>query len=480
MTESLLLALFGGIAALVLTRWGGGLIRGVLLPDVAWVDSLADARVLAFTAAAVLLSGVLSGLAPVVQASRPDLAAALKAGTREGSYQRSRLRTTLLVAQAALSVILLVGAGLFVRSLRNVRSLDLGYAADRVLFVDMDLRGVGYTPEQEIALYERLYERLRVLPGVERATLSASTPFYSSIVPDIIIPPWDSLPTLPSGGPYVNAVGPDYFAVMGTRIARGRGFTDADRIGTPRVAIVSETMARVMWPGQDALGKCIKLSDSTSTPCSEVVGIAPDGHWRDIRPEPTMQFYVPLDQKQWSGPLRSLFVRPRGDPATIAAIIRREVQAEATRLPFVNVRLLQELVDPEIRPWRLGATMFGAFGALALLLAAVGLYSTIAYTVAQRTHELGVRVALGAQAADVVGLVVGQGVRVAAAGIALGAAIALAAGRAVQPLLYDVAPNDVAVFATVTLVLLAVAVVASLIPAWRAARVDPNVALRAD
>jgi predicted permease len=480
MTESLVLAALGGVAALLLAQWGGGLLRAVLLPDVAWVGGLGDARMVGFTATAVVLSGVLSGLAPVLQATRSDLAGALKAGTREGSYQRSRLRTTLLVAQAALSVVLLVGAGLFVRSLRNVRSLDLGYSADRVLFVDVDMRGLGYTPAEEVGLYERLHERLRTLPGVERASLAASTPFYSSIVPDMIIPPWDSLPTLPSGGPYLNAVSHDYFAVMGTRIARGRGFTEEDRLGAPRVAIVSETMARVMWPGQDALGKCIKLSDSATTPCSEVVGIAPDGHWRDIRREPAMQLYVPLEQKQWTGNLRALFLRPRGDRAVVAQQVRREVQAEAPKLPFVDVRLLQDLVDPEVRPWQLGATMFGVFGGLALLLAAVGLYGTIAYTVTQRTHELGVRVALGAQSTDVIRLVVGQGVRIAVVGIALGAGIALAGGRAVRALLFDISPNDVTVFATVTVVLLLVSVAASLIPAWRAARVDPNIALRAD
>jgi ABC-type antimicrobial peptide transport system permease subunit len=211
-----------------------------------------------------------------------------------------------------------------------------------------------------------------------------------------------------------------------------------------------------------------------------VVGVVEDARWREIRPEPAMQYYVPLAQRHWDGSLRELLVRPSGDPAVVADAVKREVLAEATRLHFTRARPLHEHLDPVMRPWRLGASMFTAFGALALALAAVGLYSVLAYTVAQRTQEMGIRVALGARTGDVLRLVVGEGLRVSAVGVAIGIAAALVAGRWVEALLYEVSAHDPAVIATIVAVLLLVAAAASLVPAWRATRVDPNVALRAE
>jgi len=479
--ESLLLALFGGVAGLLVAHWGGGGVRTVLLPDVAWSGTLADPRVLGFAALAALLTGALAGLAPALQASDPDLASALKAGAREGGFQRSRTRALLLVAQGALSAVLLVGAGLFVRSLHNVTSADLGFDPGRVLLVNVDLRRAGYTEEEALALYDRLHERVRALPGVARASLTTTVPFWSNINLDLRVPGLDSVPALPSGPPTFNAVSPEYFRTMGTAIVRGRGFTEGDRFGAPRVVVVNETMARVLWPGQNAIGKCIRVNASSDTvPCSEVLGIARDARWNEIRPEPAMQYYVPLAQRQWSGSLPELLVRPAGDPRTVADAVEREVLAEATRLSFVRVRPLQENLDEVVRPWRLGASMFTAFGALALVLAAVGLYSVLAYTVAQRTQEMGVRLALGARTADVLRLIVAEGLRVAAVGVGIGVAVALVAGRWVEGLLYEVSAHDPVVIGSIVGMLLLVAAAASLVPAMRATRVAPSVALRAD
>ena len=478
--ESVVLALLGGAAGFLVARWGEGLVRAVLLPDVAWPGALADPRVLAFTAGAALLTGLLAGLVPAAHASRPDLTGALKAGAREGSFQRSRTRTLLLVGQAALSLVLLAGAGLFVRSLRNVTHDDLGYDVERVLLVDLNPLPAGYTSEELPALYERAYERVRALPGVSGASLAITAPLYTRITVDVRVPGRDSSPTLPSGGPLLNGVTADYFRTVGTRIVRGRGFTEADRFGAPRVAVVNETMARVVWPGRNPLGQCMRVGDSDTIPCTTIVGVAQDTRWREIRPEPAMQYYVPLAQRQWDGPFRVLFVRSTGDPSAVVRAVRREVLAVATRLHFVEVQPLRDLVAPSVRPWRLGASLFTAFGALALVLAAVGLYGVLAYTVVQRTPEMGLRVALGASRANVLRLVVGEGLRVAAAGTVVGLVVALVAGRWVSSLLYGVSAHDPAVLALVSAALLLVAVAASVVPAWRATRVDPNVALRAE
>ena len=484
--EGVLLAALGGAAGLLVAHWGGSVVRKVLLPDIAWGASLADVRVLAFTAGAALLTGLLASVVPAVQAARADLTGALKAGAREGGGRRSRLRLALLVAQGAVSVVLLVGAGLFVRSLRNVTHTDYGYDPVAVLAVEMNLSGAGYTEAEQRAIYDRLHERVRALPGVASVSLSVLAPFRSRAVLDIKIPGLDSVPTLPSGGPMINVVTPDYFRTMGTRVVRGRGFTGDDRLGAPRVIVVNETMARVVWPRQNPIGKCVRVGDSDTIPCSEVVGVAEEARWGEVRRDPMMQYYAPLAQKQWDPSMRNLFVRPEGDAtdaasiAPIAAALRREALAAAPKLAFVRVRPLQDYLEPSLRPWRLGASVFGAFGLLALVIAAVGLYSVLAYTVAQRTHEIGVRIALGARLADVLRLVVGEGLRVTVVGMLIGLAVALVAGRRLEELLYEVSPRDPLVFAVVAGTLLVVAALASLLPAWRAARVDPNVALRVE
>ena len=481
LAESIVLALLGGAAAVLVASWGGDVVRSVLLPDIAWGSTLADPRVLAFTGAVALLTGLVAGLVPAVQASRPDLAAALKAGAREGGGQRSRTRSALLVAQAALSVVLLAGAGLFVRSLQAVSATDLGYDPQGVLFTDPSFAAVGYTNAEGAAIAERVHERARAMPGVALAARTSSLPFYSMSSTTITVPGLDSIPRLPASDmPLMTAVTPEYFATMGTRIVRGRGFTERDVAGAPRVLVVNGTMARLLWPGQDAIGKCVRLGDADSIPCTDVVGIAQETHWREIRPEPVMQYYVPFAQRQAESRATVVLVRPSGDPGAVADAMRRLVLEEAPKLSFVEVQPLAELVDPQLRPWRLGASLFTAFGLLALVIAAVGLYSVLAYLVAQRRHEIGVRLALGARTSDVLRLVIGEGVRVVAVGVAIGLAAALLAGRAIEGMLYGVRPHDPAVAIGVAVVLLVVAVAASFAPAWRASRVDPSTTLRAD
>ena len=475
-TESLLLAGLGALAGLVLAQWGGGALRALLLENVEWTNTFGDTRVLATTMAAALVAGLLTGLAPALHAGRGDIAAALKAGAREGTYQRSRTRVALLVMQGALSVVLLVGAGLFVRSLRNVRSLDLGYDGSRVSYVEPHMRGVKLDSIQSGELRRRLIDAATALPYVEAGSRTVTVPFWSSIMMDLHVAGIDSVDRL--GDFYFHAVSADYFKTMGTRIRRGRAFTPADTRNAPLVMVVSESMAKKLWPGQDAIGQCVKVGEDT-VPCTHVVGIAQDIKRESLSEDAGLQYYIPIDQRE-AGIGGGLFIRARGSATSYSEQIRRELQKAMPGASYVTVTPLDDVLGSQTRSWTLGATMFTVFGALALLVAAVGLYSVIAYNVAQRTHELGVRIALGARSPDVVRLVVGEGLRVSVMGIAIGTIVALAAARYVGPLLFGVSPRDPAVLTGVAAVLVVVAVLASVLPAWRASHVDPSVALRGD
>jgi predicted permease len=475
LTETLLLGGIGGVAGLLIAHWGGAVLHALFLPAGSDTTNLLDQRTLVFAAVAALFAGGLTGLAPVVQSRQPDLVDALKAGAREGTYRHSRARTVLLLSQGALSVVLLVGAGLFVRSLRNVEAIRLGYDVDPVLYVQPELRGARLTAEQRIALTQRLQQAAQSLPGVESASRAVSVPFWSTESRGLYVPGIDSVDRL--GRFTMQAGSPEYFQTMGTRIIKGRGITSDDRAGAPGVMLVSEGMAHTLWPGQDPLGKCVRINADTA-PCQTVVGVTENIKQNSLSDEPGFQYYISIDQHNPED--AALFVRFHGDATAQREAVRRALQPIMPGAGYVTVIGMREIIDPNLRSWRLGATMFLAFGAMALVLAAIGLYSVVAYDVAQRTHELGVRIALGARLGDVLRLVMGDGVRFAVIGVAMGSAIALAAGRWIGPLLFDVSPRDPLVFGAVTAVLICVAGLASMVPGLRAARVDPNVALRAE
>jgi predicted permease len=477
-TESILLATIGGLAALAVAQWGGAIVARELFPDAVWADSPVDGRIVAYTVVVTLFAALIAALVPAIQMSRPDVTSALKAGGRGGS-ERARTRNALLVLQAAFSVLLLVGAGLFVRSLRNVTSLDLGMDLERTLLATMDLKKLGLPLSEVNDLYTRMAERARAVPGVERAAVAVTAPSYHSYGTSLRIPGRDSLPNL--DGPYMNGVEPDYFAALGMRIVRGRAFTDDDVRAGNRVVVINETLARIGWPGHDPIGQCLKIGGDT-VPCTTVVGVAADSRRQNLIEDPNFHVHVPITQStQWMD-TRVLVVRTKGPrTAPLLSAIALAMQSTAPRLPYAFVRpLSQYRFDAELRPWRLGASMFGAFGVLALVLAAVGLYSVIAFSIARRTHELGVRMALGAQARDVVGMVLRQAVVLASIGAGAGVALALGGGRLIEPLLFHTSPRDPVVFGSVVAVILGISVVASLAPAIRATRVDPVTALRTE
>ncbi|MEO8635731.1 MAG: ABC transporter permease [Gemmatimonadales bacterium] len=475
LTESLLLAACGGVTGLLLSYWGGAILRGLFLPSASVATSVTDGRVLAFALAVTALAGGLTGLAPVLQTRRPNLAGELKAGIRDGGQRRSRLRTGLLLLQATLSVVLLIGAGLFVLSLRKVQATRLGFDVDPVLYINLNMRGVRLGDTGDAQLRERLVDAARVVPGVERATLGLTVPFWDTWVDNLFVSGIDSVERL--GSFTLQAGSPDYFATMGTRILQGRGFTAQDAVAAPRVAVVSQAMAQLLWPGRNAVGECMRVGADTM-PCTTVVGISEDAKQESLTSSSGGHYYLPIVQYHPEG--AALFVRMRQSATGAEEQLRRELQPLMPGDAYVTVTALKEIVGGQIQSWRLGATMFLAFGGLALVLAAIGLYSVIAYDVAQRTHELGVRIALGARVGDVMRLVVGDGLRIALLGVAIGGIIALWAGRWIAPLLYEQSPRDPLVFGAVTGVLLGVALLASAIPALRASRVNPNTALRSE
>jgi predicted permease len=342
-----------------------------------------------------------------------------------------------------------------------------------MLFVNTDFRGTRLSPVEREALQQRMRERARTLPGVAAVAATFATPYWASLVEDVFVPGRGSINHL--GALYLNRVSGDYFAATGTPIVRGRALTEADRTPPVTAAVVSETMARLVWPGQDAIGQCLK-QDADTMPCSHVVGITKDVRWGSLGDADRMQHYhpLPLDGRG------RIYVRTAGDPRRLAEPLRRELQALVPGTTFVTVLPLGATLDPVFRQWRLGATMFTLFGGLALVVAAIGLYGVIAYSVTQRLHEMGVRVALGAKTGDLLRLVVGEGIRVALLGIVLGGAGAFLAGKLIASLLFGVPARDPLTFGIVAAVLLLVATLASLVPAWRASRVDPNLALRAE
>ncbi len=483
LTESLLVALVAAAAALILGSWGGSVLRNTLIPDTIWQGAPIDAAVAIVATLVALAAGLLAGLVPAIQASRPELTDSLRGGAREGRSSRSRTRTALLVVQAALSVVLLVGAGLFIRSLRDVTSLDVGYDVNRVLYAwaRPNAEDVG-AAQQMRAQFPQAAAALAHLPAVQKVAEAENPPFWGISFAEMFLPGIDSVLKLgPFGGPTLDYVSPGYFATLGVPLLGGRTFTDADREGAEPVVVVNRTMADDYWPKGDALGSCFML-ERRDARCRRIVGIVGDARIMHMIEPPAPHFYVPLAQGV-SAPRTPGVILIRTAPGAQAAVEPAAMQALIAAFgPSARpiVRPMAAAFAGELRPWRLGAALFSVFGLLALLVAAVGIYSTMAYTVSQRTHEIGVRLALGARRAHVARLVVGQGVRVVAVGVLLGVGVALAMGRLVASLLYATTPHDPAVLAATALVLLLASVVACFVPAWRAARVDPMEALRGE
>jgi len=480
LVESVMLALVGGLAALAVAYWGGQVVRTVLLPDIYWPHSPLDGRVLVFTFAAALAAGVVAGLVPALQATRQNVVAVLRGGGLDGGRVNARARMLLLVGQAALSVVLLVGAGLFVKSVIHLQSLDMGFDPERLIVAMPEFDEDGISSEEQRAVFDAAAQRLRALPAVEEVAESGALPFYWSLATYFEIPGREEeLPTFSDGGPYIYPVTSDYLTATGIAIVRGRGFTAADNAGAPRVAVVGESMARAYWPDEDPIGTCVHINKDEG--CTEIIGIAESIARGSFTKSGSAQYYVPL--AQWPEAFSPQVLLLRADPRGVAALlpaVRREIEGVSPAVRYVSVQGFHELIDPQARSWELGATLFSAFGALALTIASVGLYGVLAFSVAQRRREIGLRSALGASSGGLVALVAGQATRLVVAGLLLGVTAALVAGPYIEPMLFQVDARDPTVFLFVTLVLVAVAVLAATVPSLRAARVHPLIALRQD
>jgi len=420
-------------------------------------------------------TALVAGLIPLLQI-RGTITAGLRAGAQYGSARRSWMHRGLLVAQTALSVVLLVGAGLFLRSLHRISSLDLGMDVRNVLAVNVDFTATGRSGRDRIVFFERALERVRALPGVQAASVSIQAPLKGARGGSFRLPGAERMVAAPSGAvPFGNDVSDGFFEATGMRIVRGRGFTSADRTGPP-VIVVNEALATLAWAGQSPIGECV-YADSPKDACTTVVGVVANARTFFLREEDRPWLYSPLAFDDVD--TRVLLVRvPAGRSDRMTGTVRRAVQELEPDVPYVDVSVLGDVLDPQMRPWRLGATLFTAFGVLAALLAALGLYAAVAYAVTQRTREIGVRLAIGARAASVVRLIVGDGLRIAVVGVALGVGMALVGSRWLADLLFETSPRDPMVVAVVAGGLIVLAVLASLAPAQRAAGVNPAVALR--
>lgn len=481
--ESLLLAGMGALTAVLVARFLGDAVHQTLLPDVAFTDTGIGPRLIVFTATATLVVGLVTGLVPAIQSVRTELAESLRSAGRTVSGGGSRTRVALLVAQAALSVVLLVGAGLFVRSLQEAQGLDLGFDAGRLTVVSLEWNESLPTDERT-RIYRTVRERVRRLPGVRAAALTYTVPFRSSIsLGQPRVPGLDSIPRHHNGGPYVNKVGAEYFEAMGLTIVEGRGIQSADDgEGAPPVAVVSESMARAIWPRGDALGTCMILGDEPDAPCTEVVGVVENHRRQDlVEDDPHFLYYVNQPHPEFRGPPQALMVRVAGaDPRRSLDAIREEAASISGLIRFVNADVMSDYIEPQMRSWKLGASMFTVFGLLALVVAAWGLYSTLAFDVALRTHEIGIRSALGADRLRIVGMILRRALWLVGTGTVVGLLVAAAAADFIQPILFRVSGRDPAIYSVVLVVLMAVAAVAGSVPAWKATRVDAREALQAD
>lgn len=477
--EGVVLASIAGGLGLIACAWGVGLLRGYVLPPTMAERFSTDARVFAIALATTALAALLSSLAPAVQVTRSDLTPVLKEGGRGSGFRRSRLRSGLVVAQVALSVMLVVGAGLFLKSLRNVLAIDIGYDREHLLMATVDPAAVGFTGVATGQAFEAMADAARTLPGIQSVAINNGEPFGWSMAEGLRIPGRDSLPRMSSGGPYVQRTTPGYFATMGLTIQRGRDFTASDRLAHPAVALIGQTMAKRYFPDADPIGQCLLLGKGQTT-CTEVIGVVRDGVRYSPREEPQAIYYVPLPPTSPETRHLTMFLRTRGPARLLAAEVRQRLQTAVAGLPYVEVRSVQELLEPRYRDFRLGASLFGVYALAALVMAGLGLYSVLTYAVRARTQELGIRLALGAAPAALVRLVVQDGLRLVVMGVGVGVAAAYAAGGALRALLYGVAPSDPLILGGSSMVLLATAMVASLLPARRAAAVDPMQALRSD
>ncbi|MBO0799351.1 MAG: ABC transporter permease, partial [Blastocatellia bacterium] len=425
--------------------------------------------------------GLIFGLVPALQASRPNLSEMIKDAGGRGSTEGGRrqfIRSSLVVLEVASALLLLVGAGLLIKSFWRLQRIDPGFNPNNALTVSVSLPGRKYPKEnQQAAFFRQLLEKVKTLPGVQAAGAGVSMPLSGGFIYGFVI---EGRPPLPPGaGQSTNysAVSPDYFKAMGIPLRRGRVFTEYDNRDSARVAVISESMAKRVFPDEDPIGKRIHFTNGP-TVFREIVGIVGDVKQGGLDEDTTLQAYEPYLQKTYSG--MTLVVRTAGDPSNLTAAIRNEVLNIDKEQPVSGIRTLEQLVSNSISQQKFSMLLLGVFAAVALVLATIGIYGVLSYAAAQRTHEIGVRMALGARAVNVMRMVIGHGMKLVLLGLTLGLGAALALTQLMKQMLFGVRAADPLTYALIALLLVLVALFACWIPARRAAKVDPMIALRCD
>jgi predicted permease len=483
LTESMLLSVLGGGFGLLLAFWVSGLMQAFIpvLPYNIISDFFAlDRRALIFTFVISLATGLIFGLAPAWHASNPEIVPVLKGDVtsmQEGKRRRFTLRNSLVVTQMALSLVVLVCGGLFIKSFRNAQKMDPGFAARRVLLASMNPELAGYDEERTKDFFKHIIERAGSLPGVEAASVARLVPLGdSSNSNGPILKEGETLAPGSAGRNILtNNISPCYFKTLQIPLIAGRDFDERDRKGAKRVVIVNQRMAEMLWPDESAVGKRIFIGSTKAEP-AEVVGVVSTGKYRSLAEDPKALFYYPTAQRGPAG--MTLMVRTSGDPAALVTSVRNEAKDIDPHVPLFAVKTMDQHLTWSLWAPTMAATFALAFGVVALLLSAVGLYSVMAYIVSQRTREVGIRMALGAKRTDVVKLITTEGMKLAILGVVIGFALSLALSRVLSSVLIGVSPYDVPTLILVPVLLAVVAFVACLVPARRAAKVNPLVALR--
>jgi putative ABC transport system permease protein len=485
LTESLVLALIGAVGGALLAWWGTRTLLAVNPDAIPRLQEVRiDLTVGLVTLGLALVTGLVFGLAPALQMVRLELQSSLKEGGRGSeSGSRQRIGRALVASEIALAVVVVIGAGLLMRSFWTLQRVEPGFDPERMLVVDMGIPSTRYDAEKSALFWRQLVDRMAALPGVKGATAANDMPPVAGGMNwDIIIDGMPNAPGQAAPSPNIRAVTREYFDLMGIRAASGRVFGAGDARGTQPVAVVNETAARAIWKGRDPVGQQVRFG--SDMPWITVVGVAKDTRSAGLEaPVPTELFLVQDQMPQTAGGAeRSMYVilRTAGDPASLAAAARRTVQEADPLLAITGIRTMDEIMARSLARQRFTMLLLGVFGAVALALAAIGIYGIMAYAVRRRTREIGIRMALGARPAQVLGLVVGQGMRLAAIGLAVGVAGAFVATRLMERLLYGVSATDPVTFAGIATLFAAVALVASWLPARRAVATNPTTALRAE
>ncbi|MGH9939843.1 MAG: ABC transporter permease, partial [Blastocatellia bacterium] len=481
LTESLLLSCAGGLLGLFLALWGIDLLLAINPDNIPRAEEIRpDYPVLAFTLGISLITGIIFGLAPALQISKQDLNESLKEGGRgaAGSLRRNRLRGVFVVSEVALSLVLVIGAGLMIKSFIRLNQVNLGFNPDNLLAATVRLSGSKYREGQpRVNFFEQVRHNIAALPGVQSVGTVTGLPLAGGLGSRYF--GVDGRPPQPPGQGYnanVNVISPDYFRTMGIQFIRGRDFSARDVMGQPQVVIINEELARRFFPNEDPLEKRIVLSGNSNI--WTIVGIAGNVRNQGMEKEPRSEMFFPHGQSPFN--FSTIVVRTKDDPLKLVAAVRNVAQSLDKDQPLYDIRTVEQVVSNAVVSQRFNVILLGVFAAVALILAGVGLYGVMAYSVAQRTHEIGIRMALGAQVGDVLRLALGQGMRLALAGVALGLGASFALTRLMTKLLFGVSATDPVTFVMIALLLTAVAFVACWIPARRATKVDPMVALRSE